>query len=431
MPYGQKNHATIPHMEDRPLVIGKGTYKEVRPGVYQYRHSLGKDPRTGKYRYSPKRTIYTKKKSEVTAALEAYKQELNAGILDRKHMTVAEYADQFHELRDGTMNSPLAYTRESYDIANLKELFGDYDLSDLKSPIIKNAYAKARKSKRFSDNAIHKINKKLSQIMDEAVTDELIAKNPCATISVPEPKPEERQFLEPEEAVRFLECLLAEDENGVAISDARIIGTLLLLGTGMRRSEMLGLTWQHFHPEVGTIYIAQQFAADQQLRAPKSKASKRHLYLSDDLMQILQDWHQTQATYFARIAVEQVGASPIVNNELGGFLDPNGYARWFRSFCVNNGFGEYEKVRNTTTQNGKKHITGTGYKGLTPHMLRHTHASLLIGSNVDLKTVQSRLGHANFNLTLNTYAHLIDANDKAAAETFSGLLKRTIEHYND
>jgi integrase len=45
--------------------------------------------------------------------------------------------------------------------------------------------------------------------------------------------------------------------------------------------------------------------------------------------------------------------------------------------------------------------------------------------NIDLKTVQSRLGHVNFNLTLNTYAHLIDANDKAATKTFSGLLKRS------
>jgi hypothetical protein len=49
----------------------------------------------------------------------------------------------------------------------------------------------------------------------------------------------------------------------------------------------------------------------------------------------------------------------------------------------------------------------------------------VIGGNVDPKTIQSRLGHTNFNLALNTYAHPIDANSKQATETFGGLLRRT------
>jgi integrase len=149
------------------------------------------------------------------------------------------------------------------------------------------------------------------------------------------------------------------------------------------------------------------------------------LHIFDGLIAILTEWKQTQRALFKTLTVEHNNKTPVANNELGGFLAPNGYSSWFRHFCVANGFGSYETITKTTVINGKTHINGTNYHGLTPHQLRHTHASLLIGSSIDIKAVQSSLGHANFNLTLNTYAHLIDANDKVAAETFSGLLKRS------
>ena len=64
----------------------------------------------------------------------------------------------------------------------------------------------------------------------------------------------------------------------------------------------------------------------------------------------------------------------------------------------------------------------TGYTGLSPHRLRHTHATLLIGAGVDLKTVQARLGHAQFATTLDIYTHAIAAKDADAAATFNGAI---------
>ena len=94
-------------MNDRPLVIGKGTKQRRDKYTWRYRHSLGKDPVTGKYRYSPWQTIHTTKSREVDAALEAYKAELN---------TVGSYAKKFHDNREGTI-TPLAYST-SYSIEN-------------------------------------------------------------------------------------------------------------------------------------------------------------------------------------------------------------------------------------------------------------------------------------------------------------------------
>ena len=54
---------------------------------------------------------------------------------------------------------------------------------------------------------------------------------------------------------------------------------------------------------------------------------------------------------------------------------------------------------------------------LQVHELRHTQATLPIGNDADIKTVQHRLGHSSASLTMNIYAHAIAANDRTAADT--------------
>jgi integrase len=56
----------------------------------------------------------------------------------------------------------------------------------------------------------------------------------------------------------------------------------------------------------------------------------------------------------------------------------------------------------------------SGLPHVTLHTLRHTHASQLIRSGVDILTVSRRLGHSKATVTLNTYGHLLTTEDKAA-----------------
>ena len=107
-------------MSTRPRVVGNGSVYQVKEGVFQYRFNLGKDPKTGKYAYSSKRTLHCEGLSRRTQqamlrkAMEEYKEELNSGIVhDGGNLTVAKYAENFHSLREeGGFKSPLAYARE-------------------------------------------------------------------------------------------------------------------------------------------------------------------------------------------------------------------------------------------------------------------------------------------------------------------------------
>ena len=60
------------------------------------------------------------------------------------------------------------------------------------------------------------------------------------------------------------------------------------------------------------------------------------------------------------------------------------------------------------------------------HDLRHTHASVLLLAGVHPKAVQERLGHANIQITLDTYSHLLTGVAEAAADRFEEALQEPI-----
>lgn len=453
-------------MTERPLVIGKGTKQKRGPNTWRYRHSLGKDPVTGKYRYSPWRTIHTSKSREVDAALEEYKLELNNGIFIQKTAnTVGEYALHFHSNRESEI-TPLAYKREELDVKHIDALFGKIRLQELRPFMIEDTYARVRKEHLFSESELSKIHMKLRQVLDHAVRDELIAKNPASNIKVARPYGKERKALSAEEAERLRSILLDSPS-------AHSTCVLLMLDTGMRRGEALGLTWKNvkIDSENRLVLIRQQFAADKQIRKPKSKSGSRSLFISKELADYLKGWRNTQKAELSAVGLGQTGDTPLAHclsrnpdTRLAeaGFMDPNNFSRWFRSFCVEHGFGRYEgtkKIRyvsrtidGTTTRKAydeqkwaelkvlldkhpeireeeQIHVYKTenrpfGYTGLYSHMLRHTQATLLIAAGVDPKTVQTRIGHASISTTLDIYSHALSENDKRASDIFSSTLAK-------
>ena len=52
----------------------------------------------------------------------------------------------------------------------------------------------------------------------------------------------------------------------------------------------------------------------------------------------------------------------------------------------------------------------------SPHLLRHTHAVLQLKAGVDIKTVSTRLGHKNINITANTYLHVTATHEQNSLE---------------
>lgn len=426
-------------MEDRIRDNAKGCReaKDRKKGIFRIYFSLGKDPETGKYLRTKKKTVHCKSKNpknwdkELERALEAYRLELESGNAQSDSpRTISDYADTFHLMRKETMGSPLAYEREGYDVRHIRELFGDTRLKSLRPGDIRQAYAVARANKRFSESELHRIHVKLSQIMDAAVADEFIDRNPCASISVPMPRDITRKAPPQEDLIRLHHCLLDEQLG------PQVVAVLLILNLGLRKGEALGLTWKNYDTETGVARIIQQYTNDKTLRRPKSLASNRLVTVPDNLRGYLALWKVTQAIILEKYGLAQCEDTPLAhsislekangeNRAAVTHMDGHNLSRWFRDLCVDNGFGTYQTITNEFVRNDKKHIRGTGYEGLCLHQLRHAQATYLIGAGADIKTVQARLGHASPNTTLAIYSHAIKANDQKAADTFETLLRQS------
>ena len=77
----------------------------------------------------------------------------------------------------------------------------------------------------------------------------------------------------------------------------------------------------------------------------------------------------------------------------------------------------------------KKIVGRCGLEGVRFHDLRHTHASLLLATNVPIHIVQARLGHASIQTTVDTYGHLMPDADAQAAHQLDHLLNGLFRKY--
>lgn len=165
-------------------------------------------------------------------------------------------------------------------------------------------------------------------------------------------------------------------ENGlVGIFDDCIPFFRTLFYTGMRKGEARALTIDDFDEVSGVLSITKSMRKYRSsLKAPKTEAGKRKIKLDKNTLEIIK---------------------PLKQHE-----------KWL--------FGDYKPIsRDRVDRAFKKGIEISGVKPIRIHDLRHSHASYLITKGANIVAVSKRLGHANINMTLSTYAHLMkDSEDR-------------------
>ena len=127
----------------------------------------------------------------------------------------------------------------------------------------------------FQKNGLYKVHVKLRQVLKQAYRDGEIPSNPADMVDFPKPPQEnKRNSLTLSEARRFRKAILRKIETE---GDAKYVGILIILGTGCRRGEMLGLSWGDIDFASNTITFYNQYAKDKvlviQTRAQRADAS--------------------------------------------------------------------------------------------------------------------------------------------------------------
>ena len=183
---------------------------------------------------------------------------------------------------------------------------------------------------------------------------------------------------------------------------------MLLLTTGLRRGEALGLGWSHLDLDQGRLVIARSLVASAngpRIELPKTASGRRVVPLVPDAV---------AAFTLQRELQEQdrkaLGSWPdhdfVFTTQVGTPYDPRNISRYFKEACA-----------------------ATGIRRIRLHDTRHTVATMALVSGTHPKLVQELLGHANIQITLDTYSHVLAGVSRQAADNVAGVLfgDRTLE----
>jgi integrase len=177
----------------------------------------------------------------------------------------------------------------------------------------------------------------------------------------------------------------------------------VLAATGMRRGEVLGLTWRDFDADAGRLVIARAWVTTVggtvSMQPPKTARGRRQLALDGVTVGALQAWRKQQLE--ERLAL---GAGYADNNLIFCRADGLPYSPGY----ISAEFKSQAKAAKLPT--------------IRLHDLRHTHASLMLQQGIHPKVVSERLGHGSTAFTMDTYAHTTPALHADAAESVAALL---------
>ena len=421
------------------------------------------EERNGSYRIivSCGRDIYGKKKRETATfvpdpdltpkkrqkAVEEFARQFEAQVkngmaMDGRKITLKEYADRWLEeyaaqkLQPGTVEK---YKAELDD--KILPALGHLKLSELRPhnlnaffvSMTKDGARKDSKPGGYSKGSIAKTRNVLSSVLRTATEWEIIDRNPLDKVR---PQTEETadklKFFTPGQAATFLDYIekpyviktkghKRTDDSGKEYTVGNYESTkeipeqirvlfILAIYAGLRKGELLALEWSNIDFQADTISITKSVSvvAGQQItKAPKTKNSHRVVSIPHFLTQRLRDLKTARTRYRLEIGVYWQGAEWV-------FIQDNGKQMSYST--------PYSAFQDAIA----RYNTGKPVADQLPcipfHGLRHTSATLLIASKQDVRTVSSRLDHAQASTTMNIYAHALQETDRKAATALEDML---------
>lgn len=310
-------------------------------------------------------------------------------------VTFGEYVKIWKAAKKSTVAEDTFETYESY-IRNHLSVFSDTPLAAMNSTQIM-AHLQKELDSGLSTRTVEHAFVLVKAILNSAVIDNILPRNPLFGVKKPKAyRSRPITVLSKKQVKAFLFCIT--DDVHRALLELTTV-------SGMRRSEVLGLTWDNVDFEnclITISYAAIKIKGGVRLKPiTKTSSSYRTIAIAPDTMARLKRIQQIDE------AKREAGATQYANNNLvfpGRFGEPM--------------YPDY--VTKLAAKYGK--LSGMP-DGFTLHGLRHTHATILLADGKNYKVVQHRLGHSTAQQTLDTYSHVTPDMDQGASRAFDSLIK--------
>ena len=360
---------------------------------WEARITVGRDPGTGK---QIQRSFTGKTQKEVREKLAQAVAEVDRGTYTAPtRMTVGQWLDIWQQDYLGSVKPSTVATYERNIKNQLKPALGAVRLDQLHPHAVQgfvNGLELSPASARLAYKVLH-------MALEKAVDLGYIARNPAAKCELPRLEQKEIHPLDDQQVA----VLLATAKGG----SLEYLITVALF-TGIRLSELLGLTWDAVDLQRGTINVNKQLAQTGHrgsglFVSPKS-GKARMITVAPSAMAALR--HQR-----AKQAEMQLRAGPLWDN-------PNGLV-----FTSELG-GPLSLQRAEERFAAVK--SAAGLEGVRFHDLRHTYAVNAIRAGDDIKTIQGNLGHSSAAFTLDRYGHFTERMKQDSAARMENFIKSVL-----
>jgi integrase len=354
---------------------------------------VGKDPRTGKRKQKTQSGFRTKK--EAQAALAELVNSVEKGnYIEPVKKRFKEFAMNYFENTYQTRVKVSTYeTARNVLATHILPFFGNVDLNDIDQFLVHEFYSLKIKE-GYSSNYIQRMHEMIRLLLRVAHKWEVLHKDIASMLEPPRLKKQEMKVWTITQVNEYLKFTKHSRYHPIYFIAAY---------TGMRKGEILGLSWNDVNFDEKTIQIRKTLykaKTEYILQEPKTVSSIRTIYIDDDIIRVLRKQKVKQNLERLKYGGVYKEHNMVFAQETGEFVHPQGVNGLFNRFIE---------------QSGLPHIRF--------HDLRHTHATILLSMGVNPKIVAERLGHSSVQITLDTYSHVLPSMKKDLSEQFSKAMK--------
>lgn len=418
-----------------------------RNGAYLITVSLGYDE-NGKKRiatttYHPKATTPKALEREVRIFADNYEERIKSGrFIQGGKVTFSDYIKTWD--RDWASQNLTERAREGYMTHLNKHVIpkiGDMILEKIYPSNIQNIITEMIEN-GYSPKTIKTMFVACHSVIKHAYQMDVIKEDPCLRCRLPKiPKDRDIHCFNIEQAKTFLEYVRkgypvtmrshssVNNSTGKTFNVSEYTQTrhvplqfqalyYLAVYGGFRRGELLALTWEDVDFKNRTVEINKAVTRlnnkGQLLKDPKTEASYRIIKLPQICFDILKEWKNDEIQLSYQLGTKWEGYR-------GKDFDKNFIFIQSDSGKMMSLSAPYDRFKEIISH--VKNPDGSLYfPQITFHELRHTSATLMIASGVDVSTVSHRLGHSRTSVTLDIYTHALDSNDDVASSVLESCL---------